>query len=313
MDRKARYLGCLLGLASGDAVGTTLEFKRPGSFEPITDMVGGGPFSLKPGQWTDDTSMAICLAESLLHCKGFSANDQLGRYLRWFRDGYNSSTGECFDIGGSTKQALRRFEETGEDFPGDPDVNGAGNGPLMRLAPVPMFYARVPDDARKFSRMSARTTHGGVQAADACEVFSDLLIDALDGKSLEEILSPKSKTLTKYSAGPESESLHPEVQTICAGSFREKSPPEINGDGYIVTTLEAALWAVYNHENFEDTILAAANLGNDADTVAAIAGQIAGAIYGINGIPEGWVSKLCRLEDLKDLAESLYWASRVSE
>lgn len=108
------YRGSLLGLAVGDALGTTLEFEHPGSFTPITDMVGGGPFGLKPGQWTDDTSMALRLAESLIECRGCDPVDQLRRYCRWYREGNLSSTGSCFDIGNTTRAALQRFEQTGE-------------------------------------------------------------------------------------------------------------------------------------------------------------------------------------------------------
>jgi len=132
----SRLQGCLLGLAVGDAVGTTLEFKPPGSFEAIDDMVGGGPFRLAPGQWTDDTSMALCLAESLLHCDGFDAADQMRRYCDWWRNGYLSSTGRCFDIGNTVANALHRFEASGDPFSGDTSPFSAGNGSLMRLAPV---------------------------------------------------------------------------------------------------------------------------------------------------------------------------------
>jgi len=98
MEMRSRFKGCLLGLAVGDALGTTLEFKMPGTFKPITDMIGGGPFNLKPGQWTDDTSMALCLAESLIQCKGFNPKDQMERYIKWWREGYQSSTGKCFEV-----------------------------------------------------------------------------------------------------------------------------------------------------------------------------------------------------------------------
>src|SRR5580658_3419056 len=140
MDATSRYRGCLLGLACGDAVGTTVEFQPRGSFPAMTDMVGGGPFELAPGQWTDDTSMALCLAESLLHCNGFDARDQMSRYANWWREGYLSSTGECFDIGITTRGALERFLITGNPFSGSPHPNTAGNGSLMRLAPVVLFY-----------------------------------------------------------------------------------------------------------------------------------------------------------------------------
>src|SRR5688500_928565 len=136
-----RVRGAPLGLAAGDALGTTLEFQRPGTFTPIDEMVGGGPFVLEPGQWTDDTSMALCLAESLLECNGFDPVDQLRRYVRWYREGHHSSTGRCFDIGSTVRAALQRFEETGEPWCGSTDPQTAGNGSLMRLAPVVLFYA----------------------------------------------------------------------------------------------------------------------------------------------------------------------------
>src|SRR5512135_1536275 len=128
MERIESYRGCLLGLAVGDATGTALEFKSPGSFKPITDMVGGGPFGLKPGQWTDDTSMALCLATSLVECAGFDPLDQMQRYCRWEQDGYLSSTGRCFDIGNTVRQALHQFRQTGEPFSGSTHPQSAGNG-----------------------------------------------------------------------------------------------------------------------------------------------------------------------------------------
>src|ERR1035437_5610419 len=130
MENSQRYRGCFLGLAVGDAVGTTLEFKRPGSFKPIKDMTGGGPFGLKPGQWTDDTSMALCLAESLIEKKGFDPADQMRRYVRWWKEGHFSCTGRCFDIGNATRTALSRFVETGEALSGSTDPKSAGNGSI---------------------------------------------------------------------------------------------------------------------------------------------------------------------------------------
>src|SRR5574341_1380286 len=140
MEPIDRYRGCLLGLAVGDALGTTLEFKPPGSFDPIEDMVGGGPFGLQPGEWTDDTSMALCLAESLIERRGFDPVDQLDRYVRWWREGHLSSNGRCFDIGTTTAAALLRFERTRELWCGAEDPRTAGNGSIMRLAPVPLFF-----------------------------------------------------------------------------------------------------------------------------------------------------------------------------
>ena len=138
VEKIYRYRGCLLGLVVCDALGTTLEFKTPGSFQPIDDMTGGGPFDLAPGMWTNDTSMALCLAESLIEKKGFDPEDQMRRYVRWYREGHLSSNGYCFDIGITVREALLHFDETGEAYAGSEDPYSAGNGSLMRLGPVPM-------------------------------------------------------------------------------------------------------------------------------------------------------------------------------
>ena len=185
-----RFRGCLLGLAAGDALGTTLEFKRPGSFEPIDDMVGGGPFGLKAGQWTDDTSMALCLASSLLERDGFDPADQMQRYVRWWREGYLSSTGTCFDIGITIRGALSRFMKDGEPFSGATAPNTAGNGSLMRLAPVPMFYAGSLGEAVERSAESSLTTHGAVEAVDACRYYGGLLAGAFCGMGRDTLLGP---------------------------------------------------------------------------------------------------------------------------
>lgn len=129
----------MLGLAVGDAVGTTLEFNPPGSFNEIDDMVGGGPFHLVAGEWTDDTSMALCLAESLVEKQGFDPVDQLQRYTRWAKDTHLSSYGHVFDIGTTVQAALAKFAKTRESYCGSSDPWSAGNGSLMRLAPVPLF------------------------------------------------------------------------------------------------------------------------------------------------------------------------------
>ncbi len=191
METIERYRGSLLGLATGDALGTTLEFSPPGSFEPLEDMVGGGPFGLEPGQWTDDTSMALCLAESLVECRGFDPVDQLRRYLRWYREGHLSSTGSCFDIGNTVRSALLRFEKTGEPYCGSTDPGRAGNGSIMRLAPVPLFYAHNPREAIARSGESSLTTHGARTAVDACRYLGGLIVGAAGGAGKEELLVPR--------------------------------------------------------------------------------------------------------------------------
>jgi ADP-ribosylglycohydrolase len=193
MDERTRdrCLGALFGLAVGDALGPTLEFKRPGSFAPIDDMVGGGPFGLAPGFWTDDTSMALCLAESLAECDGFDGTDQMQRYLRWYRDGHLSSTGTCFDIGNATREALMAFERTGHPFSGSTNPRKAGNGSLMRLSPVPVFFRDEPERAIELAGESSRTTHGAHTAVDACRYFAGLIVGALNGLPKDRLLAPR--------------------------------------------------------------------------------------------------------------------------
>lgn len=308
MNRADRYRGCLLGLAAGDAVGTAVEFKPPGSFVPVTDMVGGGPFHLPAGAWTDDTSMALCLADSLLAERRFDPVDQLRRYVAWWRQGSRSSTGGFFDIGGATSRALSRFEHTGDPYPGDEDATAAGNGPLMKLAPLPLAYARHPAAALERAARSARTTHGAPEAADASRYLAALLIGALEAEDRDELLARGG--YARFHELHDGE-LHPKVAAVAAGSFLDREPPEIRGGGYVVDALEAALWAVHRNDDFESAILAATNLGDDADTTAAIAGQLAGAICGIEGIPAPWRERVVLADEITGLADDLLELAEV--
>ena len=301
--RLQRYLGCLVGLATGDALGTTLEFRNPGSFKPIDDIVGGGPFSLKPGQWTDDTSMALCLAESLITHMGFDPLDQCERYVDWMKNGHLSSNGYCFDIGSTVSRALSDFQSTRNPYSGPSDKYDAGNGSIMRLAPIPMFYAREPEQAVHFSGESSRTTHQTTACIDACRYLGGLLAALLNGESKETVLSP----LFHPTTGTWSESdLCVEIALVASGSFKTKHPPSICGSGYVVQSLEAALWAFYHTNNFRDGSLLAVNLGDDADTTGAVYGQLAGAFHGIEGIPANWRAKISHLDLIDDFATQLH-------
>lgn len=326
-NKQERYRGALLGLACGDALGTTLEFKKPGTFNPIDDMVGGGPFKLKPGQWTDDTSMALCLAESLVECKGFNASDQMRRYVRWYRHGYLSSTGKCFDIGNTIRKALHQYEKTGNPLSGSTHPQSAGNGSIMRLAPVPLAYAEQPKKAIELSGQSSRTTHGTRASVDACHYLGGLIVGAINGAEKHELLSVRYCPIPNYW---ESNPLVAEIDEIAAGSFKEKTPPvttnpissflsvsqsssaNIKGSGYVVASLEAALWAFFMSRSFSEGCLLAVNLGDDADTTGAIYGQLAGAFYGESEIPESWRNKLAMKDTIESLADKLFELSQTN-
>jgi ADP-ribosyl-[dinitrogen reductase] hydrolase len=290
-----RYRGALVGLACGDAIGTTVEFMPRGTFTDLDDMVGGGPFDLKPGQWTDDTSMALCLAHSLLHCQGFDPVDQMNRYCNWYNYGYMSSTGECFDIGNTTAMALRRYLDNKDPFAGSTDASSAGNGALMRLVPVPMYYAQDAMSVFRYAGESTRTTHGAQEAIECSRLFGLRLQAAICGGTKDDILSV---------AYPEP--LSPKVALIAGGAFMTKSVDQIKGSGYCVQSLEAALWCFWHTTSFREAVLQAANLGDDADTTAAICGQLAGAYYGLGGIADAWIMKLEMGQEMIALADRLF-------
>lgn len=299
---KQRYRGSLLGLATGDAVGTTVEFMKPGNFTPVTDMVSGGVFDLEPGQWTDDTSMALCLAESLVEKQAFDAVDQMQRYVRWRWDGHWSSTGKCFDIGNTTSDALARFERSGDAFSGGTEEDTAGNGSIMRLAPVPLYFSNDPLLAIEYAGKSSRTTHALDVCIDACRYLAALIIGAVQGESKQTLLSDHySPVKNLWKDNP----LHPDIASIAAGSFKNKQPPEIKGTGYVVQSLEASLWAFHNSTSFKQGCLMAVNLGEDADTTAAVFGQLAGAFYGSPGIPLSWRKRLTMNKEISLMADRL--------
>jgi len=295
ITRIERARGALLGLAVGDAVGTTVEFKRRGSFAPLTDMVGGGPFKLQPGQWTDDTSMALCLGYSLLE-KGFDLHDQMQRYLRWYDSGYLSSTGRCFDLGRTTSEALERYRTTGSAKAGSTNPRSAGNGCIMRLAPVPIFYMDTPQQAIDRSEAQSGTTHQAPECLQACQLLAAVLVSALQGQRKDDVLAAMQQDGQTLSAG---------LSDIAQGQFKTKSIDQIRGSGYVVQSLEAALWCFWHTHSFKDCVLQAANLGDDADTTAAIAGQIAGAFYGEGGIPGAWLQRITFGAEIGQLAEQL--------
>ena len=302
-ERLDRARGCLLGLAVGDAIGTTVEFKPRGSFTPMTDMVGGGPFGLKVGEWTDDTSMALCLGASLLD-HDFDLYDQISRYVRWQREGYMSSNGRCFDIGIATSQALSRFKTNNNPRAGSIDPYSAGNGCLMRLAPVPIRYANHMELAVKWSGEQATSTHGAVACVEASQLFGEILVLALLGeKDKRQLLKPESPRLSLCTSA--------RLQAIAEGAYFETARADIKGSGYVVDSLEAALWCFYTTNNFPDAVLAAVNLGDDADTTAAITGQIAGAFYGETGIPAAWLGKVVMAQEIGTMAEQLSKAGEL--
>jgi len=290
-----RAKGSLIGLAVGDAVGTTVEFMSRGSFKPMTDMVGGGPFELPKGYWTDDTSMALCLAYSLNYRKSFDPVDQMNRYCNWYEHGYMSSTGECFDIGSTVANALSNYRVTKNPYSGSTNIRSSGNGCIMKIAPIPIFYYQDKVNLIHYAQESSRTTHGSILCLESSAIFSEIIHNALLGKG-------KAECLSEFDFVPTT----PEVQSIVKGEYLESKYLSLTGSGYVIESLESALWCFSHTDNFRDAILQAVNIGNDADTTAAICGQIAGAYYGLDGIPTEWRDACYMRVEIEELAAKLF-------
>lgn len=301
-----RQRGTLLGLAVGDALGAAVEFEPPGTFTAVSGYRGGGPHGLAPGEWTDDTSMALALADSIASV-GWDLDDQARRYVAWWRKGEYSVNGRCFDIGMITRSSLSRFLETGDArTAGNPSEHASGNGSIMRLAPVPIRYTHLfPDHLEELVRLlmeSSLPTHASPQCLSACAYMGLLLCALIRGCEREEVLDPFWPPLRQLR---EIYPLYPGIDVLADGSFREKKPPEIVGSGYVVKSLEAALWAFHDAQDFREAVLRAVNLGDDADTTGAICGQLAGAYWGASGIPQEWRDALAGKEMLEQALRAL--------
>jgi len=287
-----RAMGALVGLAVGDAVGTTIEFAQKPDEPILLDMIGGGPFRLKAGEWTDDTAMAIALAHSLVAHPDVDPADLMDRFTAWHEVGAYACQGRCIDIGNTVQTALRRYRRDGNPLAGPTGDESSGNGALMRQAPVMIRHWRSRARMRQVVEIQTRTTHRSEATRKASRIFAEMVADAIGGASLVTI-------------------LRSEAATDIDGAWRDQPRSAIRGSGYVVHSLQAAVWAVARTTNFRSAILLAANLGEDADTTAAIAGQLAGAIYGLKGIPREWLDRLAWRGDIEELAVTLFdagWA-----
>lgn len=293
-----RILGALIGLAVGDALGAPVEFKDRGSFTLISEMMAGGYFRLPAGAWTDDTAMALCLTDSLLHKADLDPEDLLDRFLRWVDNSENTSTGRCIGIGQNTFVTLGNYRRTRNTLA--PPVKGRsdGNGSLMRVAPVACRHWSNRTEARRIARAQSYTTHASELAAAACEAMTSLQCDLMSGRSLNEALISIADR-----SWPDA------IAEVLHGSWKVKSTETIRSSGYVVETLEAALWAVETTSTFEDALVRAVNLGHDADTVGAVTGQLAGALYGVDAIPMRWRGRLLKLDYIEQKARELMRAS----
>ena len=310
MELIERYRGSVLGMALGDALGMPVEFPDPNPDEPVRELLPAPHRGVPAGTWTDDTSMALCLAESLLEEESMVAGDQLRRYLMWYREGRLSAESTCFGIGPTVRAELERFEKTG-DAEAAGDLKAQTNGALMRVAPVPLAFRRYPERAVVAAGQSSKTTHRAPASVDSCRYFAGLVVGALAGVGKDEILgaaySPERDIW-------ERDPLTGVVAAVADGSFKVNAPPEISGANNVVNTLEAALWAFHRTSDFEEGCVQAVGLWLDADTTGAVFGALAGAYYGEQGLPPRWLAKLRHKDLLIGFAEALHdLSNRISD
>jgi ADP-ribosyl-[dinitrogen reductase] hydrolase len=268
-----RFLGALLGLAVGDAVAAATQFRRPGTFTAVGDMLGGGPFDLPRGAWSDDTSMALCLADSLLETNTFNARDQMERYRRWQQEGYLTATGQCVGITASTARAIAMAQWRRQAFSGSHDPSQVDPEPLSRVVAPVLFFFASSGQATDQATEAARTTCQAPVVLDACRSLASALHAALSGQ-------PKAVVLER-------------VATAATGG---------RGAPAALTAAAAAFGAT---ANFRDAVLYAANLGGDSDVVTAVCGQLAGAHYGVKAIPTSWHNGLMQKELIIGYADRL--------
>lgn len=290
-----RALGALIGLAVGDALGTTLEFSRRDQHPPVTDIVGGGPFRLTPGQWTDDTSMALALGDSLLHAGRLDRRDLMDRYVAWWLEGENSCTGECFDIGSTVKASLSYYRSSGRTDAGSTSPDTAGNGSIMRLAPAVLHGIRSLRTTVAVSREQSLVTHAAPACLDACEAMARIM---------RALILRGEREAPRYVV----EGWRPADAGVAAavdGSRHAQERDAVVSSGFVTATLDAALWSVARTSSFEEALVLAVNLGGDADTVGAVAGQIAGASYGMSGMPRRWLDVLAWRPHIEDMGRKL--------
>jgi ADP-ribosylglycohydrolase len=295
---RERFQGALVGLAVGDALAAHTQFRKPGSFAPVGDLLGGGPFDLPRGAWSDDTAMALLLAESLLERDGFDGHDQVQRFARWQREGLGSATGQCVGISANVARSLAVAQYKHQPFSGSHDPEQLDKDPLSRVAPVVMFYFSDPAAAVRRSAEAARITAQAPTVLDCVRLFAAMLHLALSGREKALILKPARESWI----GP---STRPEVLALFEGSYLRREPPEITGGGHIVQALEAALWAFHRADSYREGALLAANLGRDSDVVSAAYGALAGAYHGVSAVPGIWRNSLMKQDLVKDTADRL--------
>jgi ADP-ribosylglycohydrolase len=298
----------LFGIAVGDALGVPHEFSRPDDLRenPVTDMVGYGTYDLPPGTWSDDSSLTFCLAESL--CSGFNTDLMGELFVRWYYQDYWTATGEVFDIGIGTRNALYKIKNgTKAELAGGNGEKDNGNGSLMRILPLVFAIKDLPIEERfECTRQVSSITHGHIRAVMACFYYLEFAKQLIAGKSKFEIYNDLQTALPSFfiKAGIDSAEIA-HFDRLLKANITDLPLTEIRSGGYVIETIEACIWCLLTTDNYKDAVLKAVNLGHDTDTTAAVTGGLVGLLYGFDGIPKEWVEKMARVEEIEELSRNL--------
>lgn len=308
MIESKSFKSALFGVAIGDSLGVPVEFSPREKLlqDPITDMTGYGTYNLPPGTWSDDSSLTFCLAESL--CSGYDTDHMGELFVKWYYQDYWTATGEVFDIGIGTRNALYKIKNgTKAELAGGREENDNGNGSLMRILPLVFAIKDLPI-AERFERTKqvSSITHGHIRAVMACFYYLEFARQLIEGKSKFDIYEDLQTTLPSFfkNTGIESAEIA-HFDRLLKANIATLSELEIRSGGYVIETIEASIWCLLTTDNYKEAVLKSVNLGHDTDTTAAVTGGLAGLLYGFDEIPKEWVKKIAKREEIEELGERL--------
>lgn len=298
-----RLYGALLGLTVADALGVPVEFRSRSALDhdPVTDMFGYGTYNQPPGTWSDDSTMTWCTVESLALQSECDTEDMAGRFVRWLTHGYMTPYNELFDIGNATREALERYrtEAVWAKFAGLTHEHSNGNGSLMRILPM-AFYVRNLETAERERLVNevSSITHRHPRSLLACQIYVEVALKLLEGQSAQQAYQATVAAINeRYAEHAELSAF----ERVLNGGLAALKRDEIRSSGYVVDTLEAAIWCLLTTDSYREAALKAVNLGEDTDTTAAVAGGLAGILYGESSIPPEWLSRIAKLDELREL------------
>ena len=309
-----KILGGIFGLCVADAIGVPVEFNSRETLarNPVNDMYGYGTYNQPPGTWSDDTSMTLCLMDSLT--SGLDYSDIMRKFQSWVDKGEYTPHGEVFDIGIATRKALQRFTDGTEPLMcGGTSEYDNGNGSLMRILPLAFYLSAMKiknDEFFDIIHDVSALTHAHKRSQIACGIYLSVAMEMLGGRRNIDsgITAAKRYCNGYYGDKPEYEEELEHFERIFSNGFEDLPPEDIKSSGYVVHTLEAALWCLLNTDSYESCVLKAVNLGDDTDTVAAVAGGLAGILYGIHSIPDRWLEQIARFDYIKELCGAFHFS-----